>query len=152
MWKSLLIGAGLALCAAASQAQAVIDCNGWQGGARNIAEPWEQNSTTFANGAIRVALLDTVEPAAAAFYLLVIHPPYDELGSPGCGIIGLDESMGFSSMDFGALSASYDPAAGLTLRVGVEIFEPDTGGFDPAILAVTVNQSTGDLSPRFEIP
>lgn len=152
MLRSLIIGAALGLCAAAAQAQTVIDCNGWQGSARNIAEPWETNTTTFANGAIRVALLDTVEPAAGAFYLLIIHPPYDELGTPDCGIVGMDEGMGFANMDFGALSAAYDPATGLTLRVGVEMFAAATGGFDPAILAVTVNQSTGDLTPRFEIP
>jgi hypothetical protein len=35
------------------------------------------NGTTtrdlHANGAVRVALLDVIEPAAAAFYLLILH-------------------------------------------------------------------------------
>ncbi len=55
----------LALCLAAPvAAQTVGDCDTWQTSARNLAEPWEANSRTFANGDIRVALLDTIEPAA----------------------------------------------------------------------------------------
>lgn len=150
MWKAVVFGA-LAGLAGPVAAQEVLDCDGWQANVRNVAEPWEQNSATFANGAIRVAMLDTVEPAAGAFYLLVIHPPYDELGSPMCGIVGAD-GMGFSDMDFGALQAGYDPASGLTLRVGAQRYAPATGGFDRATLAVTVNQATGDLTPRFEAP
>ena len=41
---------------------------------------------------------------------------------------------------------------GLTLRLPVSRFAPATGGFDPAILAVTVNQATGAVVPRFELP
>ena len=140
------------LAPATASAQAVHDCNGWQGGARNIAEPWEAHTRTFANGAIRVALLDTVEPAAGAFYLLVLAPPYDELGSRTCALIGTVDNIGFAQADFSALSASYDPVQGLTLRMGVEIFAPLVGGFDPAILAVTINQAAGTITPAYEIP
>lgn len=144
----------LALCLppGLASAQAVLDCGGWQGQARNIVEPWEDHTRTFANGQIRVALLDTVEPAAGAFYLMVLAPPYDELGSRSCALIGAETDLGFAQADFSALGASYDPVAGLTLRMGVEIFAPLVGGFDPAILAVTINQAAGTVTPVYEIP
>ena len=134
-------------------AQAIIDCTSWQASARNIPEPWEQHTRTFANGDIRVALLDTIEPAAGAFYLMVITPPYDELGSKTCWIVAdQDGGIGFAGLEFQQIGASYDPASGLTLRMPASLYAPSTGGFDPAILAVTINQATGDVIPRFEIP
>lgn len=66
-------------CAAPVAAQTAIPC-GWQARADAIVEPWAENTTTFANGALRVALLDTIEPAASAAYLLITHPPVDEVG------------------------------------------------------------------------
>lgn len=139
--------------AAPAPAQTVIACDGWQASARNIPEPWEANTRTFANGAIRVALLDTIEPAAGAFYLLVLTPPHDELGSRACGLVAEgDGGIGFAGLEFDRIGASYDPARGLTLRMPVSRFAPATGGFDPAILAVTINQATGAITPVFEIP
>lgn len=143
----------LALMATPAAAQSVIeDCSGWQASARNIPEPWEAHIRSFANGAIRVALMDTIEPAAGAFYLMVITPPFDEMGNPVCALIGADQQMGLAGLDFGQMQASYDPASGLTLRLPATRFAPSTGGFDPAILAVTINQATGQIFPRFEIP
>ena len=135
-----------------ASAQEIYDCSGWQGSARNIVEPWEAHTRTFANGQIRVALLDTVEPAAGAFYLLILSPPYDELGGRGCTLVGANGGIGFSGADFPAMGASYDPVQGLTLRMGVQVFAPAVGGFDPAILAVTINQATGTVTPVYEIP
>jgi len=141
------------LSTAPLHAQAIIDCTSWQASARNIPEPWEQHTRTFANGNIRVALLDTIEPAAGAFYLMVITPPYDELGSKTCWIVAdQDGGIGFAGLEFQQLGASYDPARGLTLRLPASLYAPATGGFDPAILAVTINQATGDVTPVFEIP
>ena len=50
------------MVASASSAQTAFPCD-WQARADAIVEPWEENSKTFANGAVRVALLDTIEPA-----------------------------------------------------------------------------------------
>jgi len=142
-----------ALLATPAAAQTVIGCFGFLASARNQVEPWEAHTRTFANGEIRVALLDTVEPAAGAYYLMVLAPPRDELGSRNCAVIAEgDGSVGFAGLDFAQLGASYDPARGLILRVPVQRFAPDTGGFDPAVLAVTINQAAGTLIPAFEIP
>ncbi|MDF0600825.1 hypothetical protein P1J78_08790 [Psychromarinibacter sp. C21-152] len=148
-----VLAAAVALCGLPAAAQTVIPCDGWQASARNIAEPWSAHTRTFANGDVRVALLDTIEPAAGAFYLLVLTPPYGELGSRTCGLVAADGgSMGLAGLDFGNVGASYDPATGLTLRFPAQRYAPATGGYDPAILAVTINQATGAITPRFEVP
>jgi len=152
MLRIILFAVSFAIATPAA-AQSVLDCSGWQASARNIPEPLQNHTRTFANGDIRVTLLDTVEPAAGAFYLMVIAPPYDEMGSRNCAIIASSGgTMGFGGLFFANIGASYDPANGLTLRLPAQVFAPATGGFDPAILAVTINQSAGTIIPRFEIP
>jgi hypothetical protein len=140
----------LALCLAApASAQTVRDCDTWQTSARNLPEPWSASSRTFANGAIRVALLDTVEPAAGAFYLMVLSPPYDELGGRICALVAeADGNIGFAGIAFDAMQAAYDPTTGLTLTTPVQRFNPDTGGFVNRRLDVTINQAAGAITAR----
>lgn len=151
--RHILLAAGFALLSAPLQAQSVVeDCSTWQASARNVPEPWEQYTRTFANGAVRVALLDTIEPAAGAFYLMVQTPPYDELGSRVCVLIMDDSGMGLAGIEFAQIQAGYNPSVGLQLWTPVQVFSPNTGGYDPAILALTINQATGDVFARYEIP
>ena len=128
-------------------AQEVSNCD-WQASAWALVEPWEANTRTFANGAVRLALLDTVEPAAGAFHILVLSPPYAELGDRQCRTIGMGQGMGFSGADFQALDAGYDPAVGLIFTLPVQRYVPDTAGFAPATLRFTLNQSTGAIRPE----
>ena len=145
--------AALSVAAAAPvAAQTAIDCTGWQASAQNIPEPWQANTRTFANGDVRVTLLDTIEPAAGAYYLMVLAPPYDELGSRYCAIIAEgDGGVGFAGMQFDQTSASYDPATGLTVWVPTRLFAPETGGFDDALLGVIIDQAAGTIKPFFEL-
>lgn len=133
------------LIASPAVAQTAFPCD-WQARADTIVEPWEDNSATFANGAVRVALLDTIEPAAAAAYLLVIHPPVDEIGGRTCTVIGLDDGLGYAAIFFSDLTASYDPAVGLTLKVPAIIYLPEQNFQNSALLTVVINQSTGDVA------
>lgn len=112
----------------------------------NLVEPWEANTATYGNAAIRIALLDTVEPAAAAVHLMVISPPLDELGLRQCRLISLAPGSGFYDVDFGGRSADYDAGRGLTLTFPAQRFVPDTGLGAPAKLTVTVNQRTGKIA------
>jgi hypothetical protein len=109
-----------------------------------IAEPWDANTMTFANGAIRVAVLDAVEPGAAAFHLMVLSPPYDELGIRQCRILSYEApGLGFGFLSLERAEASYDPASGLTVVMDMGRFNPDTGLNDAWALSVTINQATG---------
>lgn len=157
MTKSLnRLAAGVALgltLAAPAMAQSVDQCD-WASSAFNLVEPWEANSRTFSNGKTRLALLDTIEPGAAAFRLLILSPPYDEVGGRQCRVVSLGQGMGFGGMDFGGLHASYDPATGLQFEVRVQLYNPETSLMDPANLLIVLNQATGeiftDLQPGIE--
>lgn len=137
-----LIAACLALLPLAAQAQQALPCD-WVARADAIVEPWEDHTRTFANNAVRLALLDTVEPAAGAFHILILSPPYNELGDRQCRTLGMAEGVGFSGADFATLDAGYDPAVGLIFTMNVRYY--DTADFRPARLRFTLNQATGAI-------
>ena len=110
----------------------VSDCD-WRARADAIAEPREENSRTFSNGKTRLALLDTVEPGAAPLFLLVMSPPYSEMGIRQCKVIGFETGIGFGGVDFGHLQASYEPAVGLTFSVPVVLYPNDAGLSNPSV-------------------
>ena len=133
----------LSLCVAGPAAAQSVETCEWQASAENLVEPWEENTLSFANGNVRLALLDTVEPAAGAFHILVLSPPFDELGGRQCRTIGMQPGIGCSGVNFQSLQSSYDPAVGLIFGVDVRRFDPDQGEFIPAYLRFTLNQSSG---------
>ncbi len=138
-WPALI----LSLAAAPALAQDVQPCD-WQTGARNIPEPWQAHTRTFSNGQTRLAVLDTVEPAAGAMWLMILSPPRDVLGSRQCRVVGID-GMGFPLIDFAALDAAYDPARGLIFSVPVTRYDPASARFDPYSLRLVLNQATGAI-------
>ncbi|AZQ66588.1 hypothetical protein EF888_05195 [Silicimonas algicola] len=134
----------LALPAAAAEVRPCDDS--YASRAEAIAEPWEDNTRTFASGAVRIALMDTVEPAAAPFHLMIVSPPYDELGIRQCRLVSFDGTMGYASMSLEGLETDYDPATGLRLGVPMRVYNPDTTMFDEGILEVVLDQATGEIA------
>jgi len=141
--KAAAFGMGL-MAGLPAVAQEAVPCD-WPARADNIAEPWEENTRTFANGDVRLALLDTFEPAGAPFHILVMSPPYDELGLRQCRTVGLN-GMGFGGADFGSLEAGYDPAEGLVFTMAVKVY--DGADFQPRTLRFTLNQATGAIGAQ----
>lgn len=139
---SALVCASLAAPLAAQQ---VSDCDG-QVRADAIAEPWERNTRTFANRTVRLALLDTIEPAVGAYRLLILAPPYDELGARQCKTVGLEPGLGFAALDFGGLETSYDPDIGLTFFMRAYTYDAEAGTGIPVRLEVTLNQTSGAIT------
>lgn len=137
---SLAVGGASALAA-----QDVMPCD-WRARADAIVEPWDTYSRTYAEGAVRVALLDTVEPAAAAFHLLILSPPFDELGARSCQVVSHSGSLGFAMLGFTEMEAGYDPARGLTLTIPGHLNAPDSGQVSTFDLVVTINQATGQIT------
>lgn len=144
--------AALCLCALAGSAvaQEINDCD-WRAYADNIPEPWEDNIRSFANGEVRVALIDTIEPAAVPFYLLVLHPPRMELGERRCALIGFGGGLGYATLDFASLEAGYDPARGLSLSLNGGLYLPEESFWNPLALHVLINQATGQITARHEL-
>jgi hypothetical protein len=145
---------GLALCllmlaALPARAVTVTTCDG-TASVQAIAEPWEANTGTFANGDFRVVVLDTIEPAAAAFHLAILPRPRDELGSPPCGQVSASESIGFGGMDTGPAIAANDPARGLTVSMLVSHYKADEADFVDRVLSGTINEFTGQVEAVVE--
>mgnify|MGYP000713528392 CR=1 FL=1 len=142
--------AALALLATPATAQEVVECD-WRATAAALAEPWEDNSATFANGAVRIALLDTIDPAAGALHLLVLSPPFNELGDRQCRVVSHGQGVGFAGLYFSELEAGYDPAKGLTFSVPVQIYLPEESFSNGGQLHIALNQSTGAIAVDLEL-
>lgn len=133
-------------------AQTVTDCESYVSSAQLIAEPWADNSATYAEGAIRVAVMDTVEPAAGAFHLMVLSPPYDEGGFRGCHLVSETTGIGFGGLKLQGVEPAYDAATGLTLRLPTSFWLPDTDTYVDGMLVVTINQQSGEITAVAERP
>ncbi|MFY0594832.1 MAG: hypothetical protein JXQ85_00240 [Cognatishimia sp.] len=137
------------LVASPAVSQEVVDCD-WHARADAIYEPWEEFSRTYASGDVRLALLDTIEPAAGSFHLLVLSPPYDELGGRQCKTIGLSNGIGFSGIGFEEIQAEYDPAFGLMFGVQVQYFDGEFADYLSGDLLFSLNQATGRIEAFLE--
>lgn len=138
------------LLAGAVQAQEVGSCDDFRSSAQAIAEPWEENTRMFANGEVRLAILDTIEPAAGAFHPLILSPPHDEVGGQQCAVVSASGTMGFGGLDLAGMETGHDPARGLIFAVPATRWVPDNDAFVPATLSVTLNQSTGAIDAALE--
>jgi len=141
----ILINATCLALATAATAQQAIPCD-WVARADTIVEPWEQNTRLFANGDVRLALLDTIEPAAGGLHILILSPPYSEMGDRQCMTLGMTEGVGFSDVDFNSLEAGYDPSVGLIFDMDVRFFNGND--FHPGRLRFTLNQATGGITSK----
>ncbi|GGF55381.1 hypothetical protein GCM10011402_04190 [Paracoccus acridae] len=144
------LAAALMLLSGAAQAQQVeVTPCGDADRVDTIAEPWDQNTATYANGDVRVALLDMVEPAGGAWKLAVISPPRDELGLRQCRVIGAD-GIGFYGLDFASRRADYDRQRGLVLTFPATRYADAAPEGEPYRLVVTINQQTGEIATEVQ--
>ncbi|WP_207102927.1 hypothetical protein [Paracoccus shandongensis] len=134
----------LSLLAAPALAQQVQPCDAVS--ADSIAEPWEKNIASYAEGQVRVAVLDMVEPAGGALKLLVISPPRDEVGYRQCRVVQAGNGLGFYDLDFAKRQSGYDPARGLTLTLPAQHYLPEDPEGGWYTLSLTINQQTGDIT------
>ncbi len=140
----LFLGLALSALAGVGQAQTVIGCF-TDSPATQVAslglipEPWEDHTRTFANGAIRATLVDTIEPVCCGQYLVLTTEDPDE--GPQCWIVA-DTGFGFAAIGFDRITAADDPTTGLGLTVPVGRL-PTGLEIDPvwSDLLVTVNRA-----------
>ena len=91
----------LALLSSGAQAQDVTPCryegdSAYLSSIAVVAEPWAENTRLFADGAVRLVVLDTEEPAFAAYHLAVLIWGEDEIGiiARRCVLVSLGQ-VGF---------------------------------------------------------
>ncbi|PQO23153.1 hypothetical protein C2I36_09310 [Rhodobacteraceae bacterium WD3A24] len=141
-----LVGAAALLAlAGGAGAQTLADCD-WVAAPGNIVEPWEENSRTYANGAIRVARLSTGgEPVCCSEHLLILHPSGEEEGPPyrACSVLSQERGLGWLRVHVQEIASSYDPAKGLLLQVPVGHYDGVAGEGRREVVGVRINQATG---------
>jgi hypothetical protein len=116
----------LFLSTVTAQAAVVGEC-GDLNNLENLVEPWEQNTKSFYNGQVRIALIDTGgEPVCCSTHLVIMVPRNDEMGGSQCFVFSQEKYtsegeapsyMGFQGIDFQKIKSSYDPAKGLSLSI-----------------------------------
>jgi hypothetical protein len=117
------------------------------GRAAFIVEPWEQNSKTFYKGQIRVAYIDTGgEPVCCSGYLLLLVPDREsETADRACYVIGKKTGVGFASISFSAVRASYDPREGLLIVFPFTTMKEDGQTAERGTARVRINVATGKV-------
>lgn len=129
------------LLASPLQAADVRDCAGQVANARNVL--WEDPTRTFANGAIRLILLDTEEPACCSVHVMVLHPIGDE-PFLGCSLISRSEGYGWLRASLKEAASEY--VSGQGLRVHIPMVGYGVEGEGPETLSLTINQATGQVT------
>ncbi|MDZ4738628.1 MAG: hypothetical protein SGJ03_01840 [Alphaproteobacteria bacterium] len=126
----------------------VRDCD-WAASAQSLAEPWEKNTKVFGNGAVRIALIDTgSEPVCCSMQLLILaENKTDEQGNRMCRLVGDKSNLGFESIDFLRLTASYDPRRGLLLTFPYTLYV-DGLSHRKGVARIRVNSARGTIRPE----
>lgn len=129
----------------AANAQSVTSCvDAYPASIAAVAEPLKENTRAFANGAIRLTIMDTEEPACCSFYVAVVYPNPE--GYADCALVSYTRGFGgFSGLRFSDKGAQYDPARGLTIPFETTIFDGTMFGPGPT-LSITVNQATSRVT------
>ncbi len=155
--KLLLLFAVLLGFCSSVNAQVVNDCysEGADGDLidiRLIPEPWEINTRLFANGDVRLTILDTWDPANYAVHLMITYVDTELHESEGraCVIVSDRGERGFQNMGLLDMAAGYDPAIGLTFSIEAERYNASDETVDHGVLNVTLNRARGQVTASFQ--
>ena len=135
-------------CPPMAQAQTVAECD-VRSMSEFLVEPWEHYSHSFSNGLVRLAVLNTNEPAAGAEHLLILSPPFDDMGNRQCRIVSHTDGMGFAGLYFRDMEVVQDAAPGLSVTIPAQGFDLARGFAQAGMLTVTLDQVTGDVTADF---
>lgn len=150
----LHIFAGIAATAVFSttsaNAQSLSDCDDWRSAVLGIAEPWEANTKTYADGTVRLVIMDVGEPVLGSFRLLILTPPTDaNPDARQCQVMSPDPDLGFAGLSFDGVTDSTDPT-GLTVLIPAKRWIAETDTYGDAILSVTVNATDGAIAASLD--
>ena len=151
-WLYLAVGVAAASGnATPANAVTVSECDDFRSAVQSLAEPWEANSRTFLNGAVRIAVVDTGgEPACCSVHLLVLAEKPEDTSGPAervCRVISQRDQLGFMAIDFAAIRTSYTPVHGLNMLVPYRLYV-DGIRSRPGAARINVNPRTGAISAR----
>ena len=113
--------------------------------AEAIAEPWEENTRRFANGQLRISIMDTYEPALGAFGLLIFFEPLSESPEPRACVLVSNGSIGFVDMTLVGLEAEEIPDIGMVFSLPTVFYNPATDETESGTLEVMVDRVNMDV-------
>lgn len=148
LFLTALFALTLPLAAAAQVVQDCFDAPRHLTSVQSMAEPFADNTRTYANGAIRLVVIDTVEPACCTHHLVVLHPDGEGMFR-ACSIVSLGGVSGadaWSFIDLPRARGSYDAALGLKVTLPASVYDFNTGGSIPTAFAIRINQATGRVT------
>ena len=117
-----------------------------------LAEPWEENTRTFSNGSVRIALLDTWDPANYPMHLMLTYWPNDGIEAEGrlCFIVSDKEGYGFQNLTLTGMQADYDPAIGLLFEIPAQRYDADSESVADGVLSVTLNRASDVVTASYQ--
>jgi hypothetical protein len=96
----------------------------------------------FLYGQVVVLLVDQVEPAAAAFGIVILATdPESEMGDRRCFAV-----TQLNAVDLDAATAELDGERSVTLTIPVRDFDEETGSREGKPLVMTANVETGEVT------
>jgi hypothetical protein len=144
-----LVAAVMASATGPAMALSVSDCDGFAASAQALVEPWEQNTRTFYKGQVRIAYIDTVEPACCSSQLLVLIPNKNsEMGERLCQLVSDHGNQGFAGIDFAKITTSYDANKGLLVSFPYGQMKEDGSGTVQRMGRIRINLATVTVRPE----
>lgn len=137
-------GAMVATLALSTQVQAFVTAPcGPEFTPLTITEPWEENTQTFANGAIRIfeIFIDPNVASGAALGILHPNPPGSDSYSTCTAIYAGNEFRYFGQAFVAEATAVYDASVGLIITIPIGFVDGNR-----RMLRFAVNQATGVVS------
>ncbi len=140
----------LSLLGVAANAQQVQPCFEkdsipYRASALAIAEPWEENTRSFADGQVRIAVMDTGEPAFGAYYLMVMYGSGNESELRACDLVSQGE-LGFVGMTLNGMEAGYKAGLGLVLQVPTSFYNPVEDEFEEGVVEVLIDRAANQVT------
>lgn len=117
-----------------------------------IAEPWEENTATFANGEVRLAILDTWDPANYPMHLMILYisPRLVEAEGRACVIISDFQGYGFQTLTLEGMGVNYEASTGLTFKLAGSRYDPQTSVVSPGALTVILNRASDQVTANYQ--
>lgn len=145
----VLVAAITASASGPAMALSVSDCDGFAASAQALVEPWEKNTRTFYNGQVRLAYVDTIEPACCSSQLLVLIPNKDsEMGERLCRLVSDHGNQGFSGIDFAKITTRYDAKKGLLVSFPYGQMKEDGSGTVQHVGRIRINLAHVTVTPE----
>ena len=148
VWFGYIMVIGTVVFGSTAYAQRVQPCfDGaripYRATAEAVAEPWEENTRSFADGKVRIAVMDTGEPAYGAYYLMIMYWAGGEMRT--CELVSQGD-VGFVGMTLNGMEASYKAGLGLVLKVPTSFYNPVEDAFEDGAIEVLIDRAANSVT------